>query len=145
MSIKGIGVFWNRWRDVIEKLVRWLIFSVTVALLPIMFNYLLLLTNGQTPTVTMIFYRGDILLISSTISAGAIGELIGSSDKLKIAKYIVGGLCVILLFLTSAWFASLTSLVNSATFDPEFTANNSIILFIATVMSSASCIILSEV
>lgn len=140
-----LGTFWNNWRDIIEKLVRWFIFSVTVALLPIMLNYLILLSSGQTPTVTTMFYRGDILLISSAIAAGAIGELIGSTDKFKIPKYIVGGLCVILLFITSAWFASITNMANSENFDPEFTSKASIVLFFAPVFSIFWCIVLSEV
>jgi hypothetical protein len=60
-----------------EKLVRWLIFSVVISLLPLLFRFALEATDGKSPTLSDLLSQGELLLISSAIAAAAVGELIG--------------------------------------------------------------------
>ncbi len=87
--------------------------------------------------------RGEMLLISSAIAAGAIGDLFGSRDNFRVLKYFIGGFCVILLFLTASWFVDIQNMVVED-IDYEFIANNSLTMFAATVICGALCIILAE-
>jgi hypothetical protein len=59
------------------KLQRWLYFSVSVALLPIFFNILgWIITQGFTVNFVKILGGGDLFLISTTLCAVALGELL---------------------------------------------------------------------
>lgn len=59
------------------KLQRWLYFSVSVALLPIIFNILgWIITQGFTVDFVKILGDGDLFLISTTLCAVALGELL---------------------------------------------------------------------
>lgn len=125
-----------------EKMTRWIIFNVIIALLPLLLNYFIIRTSGRAADMAMLIAKGEILLISAAIAAGAIGELLNGGDGHRIAKYVAGGSCVILLFMTAGWFTHIHGLTSPANID--FITSNSIVLFIATMVTSAWCVTLSE-
>jgi hypothetical protein len=128
-----------------EKIVRWLIFSVVIALLPLAFNYIRILIQGTNPTLVVLLSRGELLLVSAAIAAAAIGELIASGEEWRIAKYVAGGGCVSVLFLTSALFAEISNATYSgAAVNSALISSSSALLFGFAVVSSASCIVLAE-
>jgi hypothetical protein len=139
---RGAG---NEAKRMAEKLVRWLVFSVIFALLPLAFNYLRISIRGTAPTLALLLSRGELLLVCAAIAATAIGELIGSGGERKIAKYVAGGGCVFVLFLASALFAEIsTAIYSGAPVNSEFVSNSSIFVFGFTLISSTSCIVLVE-
>src|SRR4051794_697493 len=74
------------------KLLRWLIFNVIVALLPLGFAALLLVAKPWDPArkgsiSTIVLGTGELLLISTAIAAEAIGDLIASDKSNKSYKY----------------------------------------------------------
>ncbi len=130
-----------------EKMVRWVIFSVVIALLPIIFNYLSMLTKGLPTSLEIVISRGELLIVSAAINAAAIGELFGSGTTNKrIPKIIAGGVCVIILLLTSLWFADIvaTILLNKPV-ESRIIMLGSVAAFLSTVLASGSSVALSEV
>jgi hypothetical protein len=128
-----------------ERVVRWLIFSVIIALLPLAFNYLRIFIRGTIPSLILLLSHGELLLVSAAIAATAIGELVASGEERKIAKYVAGGGCVSILFLASALFAEISSAIYSgASISSELVSSSSTLMFGFTVISSISCIVLAE-
>lgn len=57
----------------INKIIKWFIFSVLVGLLPLFLNTLQTLIRGDRVILETLLVRGDLLLIGNAITAGAIG------------------------------------------------------------------------
>lgn len=138
----GLAVFFSE--SLQQNLLHWLLFSVIIALVPFVIQWLMLLTRGNVPTTVELFSNGELLLVSSAIAASAIGSLVLSDSKYRLSRIVVGWCCVCVLILASAWFAIISIESNTGSFDPDFAANGSILMFIFTVISSAGCIILAE-
>jgi len=129
-----------------EKLIRWFLFGVVIALLPIIFNSLRLFTHGGSLTFGQLVGRGELLLVTAGISAKAIGELIGSSTSMKIPKIIAGGVSLVILALASLYFADVAATyANNQTLDLSVISRMSLILFLTAVVSGGSCVALAEV
>lgn len=129
----------------LEKLVRWLIFSVVIALLPLAFNLLNIISQENTISFYLIFSHGELLLVSAAITATAIGELVASGKNKAIAKLISGGCCTVDLIVASYWFSLIsTSISMSIPVNSKMVAQGSIAIFLFSVLASGSCIALSE-
>jgi hypothetical protein len=75
---------------VVDKFLRWVIFGVIVAVVPLVFAYVNLMVKG-TPDLVKVLGGGELLIVISAICAGGVGELIGSGDEYQTAKIISGG------------------------------------------------------
>lgn len=129
-----------------EKLIRWGVFSVLFALLPICFHVLKIASAGKGLSLESVFGSGELLLIGAAISAAAIGELvIGNAYKRNI-KLIVCGACIFLLALNSLWYADVSGAANGQTaYDLGVIASGSVTMFLVTLVVSGLCVVLSEV
>lgn len=128
-----------------DKLTRWLIFGVGIALIPLLFSLMNMVTKGKFEGIETVVDNGELLLIAATISAGAVGELIGAGTHRSRAKLCAGGGCVATLMLSSLYFASISVAHNtSQTVDKEIVAIVSAVLFVCGVITSGSCIAMSE-
>jgi hypothetical protein len=123
-----------------ERLVRWIVFGVLIALLPIAFRYALESTTGPVPSLAHLLADGELLLISSAIAAGAVGELIGRGRNRLILQLISAGGCIATVLFASLYYAYVAThqLVNEA-----FVMRMSLFLFGLTLIASASCIALA--
>lgn len=96
-----------------EKLVRWCIFSVLLALVPIAFTALRLSTRTDSPplaeSVVHVLARGDLLLIAALLSARASGEILGSGASYRVLKLIANGGATIILLFAALYFADVTA------------------------------------
>lgn len=128
-----------------ERLIRWFIFSVLIALLPIGFNALKLVSRGCDISLVDVTKHGELLLIASAICAAAIGDLVTSGAALKNWKAIVAGCCLIVLCLSSFYFADISASVDDESLKDDVVSRMSIILFAIAMISSAGCIVLSEI
>jgi len=130
----------------ITKIVKWFIFSVIIALLPIIFNLLIVLSNGVAPSLEILTSRGELLLVAAGIAASAIGELIASGQNYMTPKLLAGGSCVIILSLASLYFAHISAtIILGKTLDANVVSYTSMYLYIFAILSGASCIVLAEV
>jgi hypothetical protein len=62
---------------VAQRLVGWFIFGVIIALLPIVLSYHAQTDRDIDPGLTTLLGRGELLVISAVMTAGAVGELVG--------------------------------------------------------------------
>ena len=127
------------------KLAKWLVFSVLLGLLPIAFNYLRVLTRSGDPTLESLLGKGELLLIAASISAAALGHLIGSGKDWMVAKIFAGGGAVIVLGLASLYFADIAAAHVSQQLNPGVIAGSSQLFFLFAVLAGAGCIALEEV
>jgi hypothetical protein len=122
------------------RLVQWLIFSVAVAIAPLIFSYISQLTRGLDPSIGVILRNGELLLISTAIAAEAIGELLSSKTASPTNKMISGGCSILVLFFGSLWFADITSAIASGVIvRQDVIVAGSLVIFIFTLISSLSC------
>ena len=128
------------------KLTRWLIFSVLMALLPLLRNFLRLTSEGNFISFYQLTPNGELLLIGAAISAAAIGELFGNGGKMKLFKIIAGGLSMIMVILNSNYFndISITN-TNGNSIQADVVSYTTIVLFFISIVSSGCCVALSEI
>jgi hypothetical protein len=134
------------WKPAIDKLIRWALFGVSFALLPIVFNALSAATRNQPITLELLLRNGELLLISTAIAAGAAGELVGG-DQATGSRLRPGliGLSVIVVCASSLWFADIAAAVRSGIqINEGLVAGGSIIVFVLTAITAACCIVVSE-
>lgn len=130
--------------NVANKLVRWFIFGVVVAIVPLAYSYLDLVLKKKAPTLTSIIGDGGLLLIISAICAGALGELIGSGSGATVFKIISSGGTIVTLLLSSFLFASIIEGKMTSGFDDAAIASTSAWIFLIGMLPCAACIALSE-
>ncbi len=128
----------------LDRLIKWLFFSILIALLPLAFTWIYSYINNLERSYVDIVGRGELLLISASICAAALGDLIGTSHQRKgttIAAYIAGGSAVVILMLCSLLFASLP-----ASPDPNggAIAEISTLLYGVSVVSGGASILLGD-
>lgn len=126
-----------------EKVIYWFIFNVIIALLLFIVNLLVIVVKDDPLNLINLFARGELLIVSAAIAADAIGELILKGNNLnKYLKMIMGGLCVILLSVTSLLFATIAA--DIASFKPERISVVSLYIFAGTFIISGSSKALTE-
>ena len=124
-----------------EKLIRWFIFSVLSALVPLAIGYMALTLDRREPSLQMVTARGELLLISSTIASAAVGELIAGGRNKATQKLLAGGSCMLLVLLSSLFFAAIQGRQHA---DPESVLVTSLWLFAGTLLASSSCVYLAH-
>ena len=102
-----------------EKLVRWCMFSVLIALAPLAASYFSLQVDRREPSLEMLLGRGELLLICATIAAAAIGELIPTGREMPVRKLVAGGSCMAVVVASSRYFADMSRTVIRGTPSPE--------------------------
>lgn len=130
-------------KTAIENVFEWFIFSVVFALTPIALNAIVSLISGQSITTPALLSRGELLLVSTSISADAAGKLIGAGQKERLLKLFAAGGCMLIVFLASFLFATIASSSIEA-FNIERIAKISIFVFFLTMLAGTFSVILSE-
>ena len=129
----------------LTKLIRWFVPTLLIAIfLPLGVSSLALLTHERSLNLAALSERGELLIIAAVIGASAVGELAGSrTHRWKTAKMACICATVTLAALSAGWFG----IVISATvkISSEVVSFGSLGLLICTVLSSAGCVLLSEI
>ena len=126
------------------KLLRWLIFGVLFSLAPLAASYLILLLKHKTHNIENIAGDGGLFLILSAISAGSVGELIGTGKDALFFKLISSRGAVMTLFVSSFLFAAILEEKLTSDFDGCIVADASVVIFVIGILPCAACIALSE-
>jgi hypothetical protein len=100
-----------------EKLLKWVIFSVLIALVPIGITFLNQTSEDGAPAWLVVAKRvlshGELLLISAAIAADAVGDLIGAGKESLTLKILSGGACVLIILSASLWYSNIAAMVHS--------------------------------
>ena len=123
------------------RLIRWLIFSVVVSLVPLLLAYASDQTRGGTPTLVSILSKGDLLLISTALAAAAIGDLLPAAQAMPVRAMLAGGGCVVSVLFGSSYYAAI---VTGSVARPDLVADYSVALFGMTLLSGASCVLMAK-
>ena len=122
-----------------------MIFSVIIALTPLLFNFMSFVTIGRSVSVTEVLYRGELLLISTAIAADATGRLVGSGNEWVFPKLLGVGAAVCDLMISAWWFGNISTAISSgAEVDKSVITYGSLVLFTITVIAGLSCLIIKE-
>jgi hypothetical protein len=124
-----------------EKLVRWLLFSVLIALTPLATSYMGMRLDSQAPAAYALTARGELLLISGTIASAAVGELIPAGRAKAAQKLLAGGSCLLLVLFSSLFFAAIQARQHA---NPVRVFTTSIWLFSCTLLASFSSVYLAH-
>jgi hypothetical protein len=128
------------------KLARWLLFGVLMALLPLAYNLLHVVTRGGKASVENLTGHGELLLVAAAISAAAIGELVASGPKAPIGKIVSGGGALLVLGFASLYFADVAWAEKTGEkLLASVVCNTSVVLFASAFVASLACVALSEV
>jgi hypothetical protein len=135
-------------KELPERFAYWLIFSVLVALLPIVFNMGKAYFYGEPVILSSLLKNGELLIISVAIGADALGRIIeGGSNQniLKLPRIVATGSCLCLVILSSLFFSLISTDFGNSPVDPERTSTVSMTIFFLTIITGGSCLYLSEV
>jgi hypothetical protein len=127
----------------IERLLRWFIFSVAIALMPLLFRLFDALSRGGGVQLPALLAHGELLLVTSAITAAGLGEVIGvrrldeGQNLGGLGFVFMGGGCVITLMLSSWYFALVTT--NDGLL-LSVVARSSVGVFVAGLISAAGCV-----
>jgi hypothetical protein len=124
-----------------EKLTRWLIFSVLISLVPLFTSYVGQLLDHRTASLDSVTGRGELLLITTTLAAAAIGELIPSGRERGTQKLLAGGSCIVIVLFSSLLFAAVQSRLHPG---GALVFGLSLSLFCGTLLASGSCLYLAH-
>lgn len=132
-------------KTVMEKLERWIIFSVFFALLPFLGNLLIEISKGHEITLAVIFgSKGELLLVGIALCGVGLGELLGSVaspvSTHPLFTYIFSGLSLTTICLGSLYYASVAG---GTEFKPNIVVFISIWGFLLSVVASTGCIIIA--
>jgi hypothetical protein len=124
-----------------QKLFSWLIFSVLLALLPFILGIINLSSRGINVDIVTLLGRGELLLISTTLCAIALGELFSIAKKSLVVQ-LAGGMSFIIISISSSLYAHL--LMRGDEMISHNVVFMSIGLFVLSVITSSVCIIMAE-
>jgi hypothetical protein len=136
----------------LEKLSRWLFFSVLFGVVPILASLLYQLSDKATQTYGLagLIGHGEVLLVTAALCASSAGELFGGSTGRSIWKVIAGGSSTFLLLATTLYFSNISTSFamasiqkKEATIDAVAVANISTMLFLVSLFTCGWCICLS--
>ena len=129
-----------------EKIIRWIIYGVAIALLPLIFQLIILIASGAKASLVAVTSQGELLLISVCMVAAAIGEIIICDTNKKKFKMISVGSCLLLLIMSALLFAVISqSNPLSISLDNNAISDISLYLYFCSLISSGCCVYLSGV
>lgn len=129
-------------RQIVKKMLKWLLFSVLIALLPIMFNWIILVSRSSPSSLQDVIKQGELLLVIAALTASGLGEIIASGSYMAIGKIFASGGCVIILIFASLYYSYVST--TNYVLDSSIVSLTSLWLYVFAVISSGSCVALAE-
>jgi hypothetical protein len=130
-----------------EALTKWFIFTVLLALVPIIVGALRQMTLGSAMNLEAVVAQGQLLIVTAALCAKSSGELFGSLSKERaIAKYFAGGVTMFILLIVTAYFSEISlSYAKGEQLDASVIFKTSVACYIGALLAGGSCVALSKV
>lgn len=123
----------------------WLSFTVVIALMPIIFNGILITFFVQPkPPISGILVNGELFIVSVAIGSDAIGRVLANKSSHRIFGIAPLAGCFVLVLISSLLFAIFAAPIES-NLRKENVPSVSFVLFMITVLLSEICVLQSEV
>jgi len=129
------------------KILRWVMFSIVLSLLPLGMKALSLSTRAHEFNWSSIVSHGELLIITITMCTTAIAELFCSGSKNKLLKLVAGSFTISVLIVSSGYFSDISvafELSQSTNFNPIVILQYQLWLFGIAFGLGIFCIFLSE-
>jgi len=134
---------------ILVKLLTWGLYTLVFSLLPFGFIYLIELSKGKEVNLAFLFGRGELIIISLTLCAFALGELLNSAFIKKpfestgrILLAIFAGFFALLIIVTASFYYA--SIIGDE-LEMEWIIFTSKWLFIFSIITCSSCIVIAEI
>ena len=124
-----------------KKLARFLLFSVGVALTPILLRCMPSPTGQPTRTLADAVAHGELLLVAAGAAATALAEILGTEKRHDLRHLVAGGMCILGVIAASLYFAGIPAV---GPIDSGAVLYVSGMLFTYTMCASTYTINLSE-
>lgn len=129
----------------IDRVIKWLFFSVLIALVPLIAAYLFMLIKGRNPGLDDVAGSGELFLVVIALCGAAIGDLLTSAATKAFTKLLSGGLTLVVLLLASLLYAGVSDATTSRdALDSGWVVTISGALFLMGIVSCGCCIAVSE-
>ena len=129
------------------KILRWIMFSIVLSLLPLSMKVLSLSTRFYEFSWGSIVSHGELLLVTITMCTTAIAELFCSGSDLKLPKLVIGSLTISVLIIASGYFSDISvafELSRATDFDIYQILFFQLWFFVIAFILGIICIFLSE-
>ena len=146
LALLAYGVLWYKNDQNTRRILTvWVIFSVVIALLPLIFDAIVetLLIKESGMEWSRILARGELLIVSVAIGSDAIGRMVVSQKTNDVLRIIAAGACFVLIILSSLLFAYV-SRVSTETLIIDNVSIVSLLVYLITMMASGSSVLLAE-
>jgi hypothetical protein len=128
------------------SLVRWGIFAVAIALLPILISILGSVTRGDHVGFVELLKHGELFLVSAAIVGAGLADLVGEGGpRFRALKLTTGGAAGLVAITAAVWFADVAAgRRDGLQLDSSGIAVGSLIVFACALVAGASCIVVAE-
>lgn len=124
-----------------RSLLRWFLFSVLLALLPLGFAALAKNLDGELVSVFKLVSGGELLLVSVGITGAAVGDLLGRKRDNGNWELAAGWCSVVLVALTAFYYSRVDSV---PTEHLHRLVSGSLYIFVASIMAGAVCVLIGN-
>ena len=125
----------------LKRVIKWVIFSVLLAMLPLFTNWLFHFITDNPITFKKLISHGELLLIAAALVGTALGEVISSDDRREILLLCGGGGCVLIVIMASMLFAYVSgAILSNGTVNISVIKTISITMYICAFLTSGFCI-----
>ena len=130
----------------IERMVKWVIFSVLITLIPLLAAHLRELTQGSPGSFGALIGRGELLLVAVALCAGGCGEIFSCKNRVgRTSLIIAGGACVVMILLAVTYYSDLTSAYrNNGFVNVDVVIYYSLVIFGVSVIASGVSVFLTK-
>jgi hypothetical protein len=128
---------------IMSKIIRWLVFGVVLAVLPLIAKAASIALREAPLTSVGLVGGGELFLVASLLSARAIGELIGTNKDFLSLKLIAGGATLVILFLASFAYSEVSTSAELLQHKDQI-VSQSAIYFGCAIAGGLGCILLAE-
>ena len=124
---------------------KWFVFSVCIALMPIIFSFIVLSIQRNNVSLASLLGRGELLILASALCAAALGDLLMSKKAKPWARLICGGSTLLSLVMSSLLFAAIAGTpAKGQELDLVLVRDVSLWLFLLSLITCGSSVAVAE-
>ena len=143
LRVQSVSTKQRRWppKSVTESLIQWSMFSVCVALLPMLFSYSWIVLTKRPPHpdfIRAVSSRGELLIIAAALLGEALSDML-KRTRAKNLNLLIGSLCLLPLMMSCFLFAAIQSASPGQWLDTEKILQFSKALFGYSLLLGAAC------
>jgi hypothetical protein len=137
----------ERWMALGRALGLWILFGVLLALVPILSSAIGEWVRGRTIGLSDVIGGGELLLVSTGVSAAAIGELVRHrTDDLRNLRAVLTGVGLITILFAGLLFADIAASIRAnEDLDAVRVAAISLVIFSISLVTATAATVVTEV